>query len=99
MIMVKVHFRREKEYSMNSLRLSMNFSWNGMRVSENTIVKVQEGGQQGRRVTERKQYSVRAINKRIVDWMILHLFKISRIIPRMTRRRNNVVLTDLGIVD
>lgn len=99
MIMVKVHFIREKEYSMNSLRLSMNFSWNGMRVSENTIVKVQEGGQQGRRVTERKQYSVRAINKRIVDWMILRLFKISRIIPRMTRRRNNVVLTDLGIVD
>ena len=34
-----------------------NFSLNGMRVSDNTTVKVQEGSQQERRVTGRKQYS------------------------------------------
>lgn len=37
--------------------MHMNFTLNGMRVSVNTLVKVQEGGQQGRRIKGRKLIS------------------------------------------
>lgn len=50
--------------------MHMNFSLNGIRVSENTLVKIEEG-QQGRTIKRRKQYSVRAINKGVADWRFL----------------------------
>lgn len=52
--------------------MHMNFSLNRIRVSENTLVKIEEG-QQGRRIKRRKQYSVRAINKGVTDWRFLYL--------------------------
>lgn len=39
----KIHLAREKEESIKNLRMYIDVSLNGMRVSENTMLKVQEG--------------------------------------------------------
>lgn len=58
MLITKMCFTLEgKKNSIKSLRMHMNFTLNGMRVSVNTLVKVQEGGQQGRRIKGRKLIS------------------------------------------
>lgn len=48
-----IHFRLEgKGILYKELEMHMNFSLPGMRVSVNTLIKIQDGGQQGKKLRE-----------------------------------------------